>query len=114
MHFESQPQKKPSVPEVTPVHIRKTVESGPEKISCAVVELNGEHFAAPNHFTALLEMRRQHPNWIQEGLHPKEGFLTTTGRFVSREEAFEIADQAGQLDSDDTDGTRSLESEALH
>jgi len=35
----------------------------------------------------------------------KQGFLTTTGRFVSRQEAFRIAKQAGQISKDDVGKT---------
>lgn len=33
----------------------------------------------------------------EEGLHKNQGFLTSRGRFVSREEAWTIARDAGQL-----------------
>ena len=35
----------------------------------------------------------------------EQGFLTTTGRFVNRQEAFVIAQEAGQLLEDDTGKT---------
>jgi|GEM_PF-3555520 hypothetical protein len=114
MNFESELYKKSSVPEAVPVDMDKAAESGIEKIDCAVVELNGELFTASNHILALVKLKEKYPDWQQKGVPTKDGFLTTSGRFVDREEAFKIAEQADQLDSDAGDDTRSLESERLH
>jgi len=116
MNFESVPHKKMSIPEVAPASSDRATESviEKEKIDSATIELNGEYFTASNHLFALLEMQKQYPNWQKEELHPKDGFLTTHGRFVDRNEAFKLAEQAGQLDSDESSGASFLQSEYLH
>lgn len=68
----------------------------PEKIVTAAVEYNGEIFKAPIHAMALEELQMVHPE-VQHDSQYKNGFLTSAGRFVGRDEAAQIADLNDQI-----------------
>lgn len=65
----------------------------PESVRSAAILWNGEVYAAATHGMALLNLKKTHPEYRAVS----EGFVTSTGRFVSREEAKEIAERAEQL-----------------
>ncbi len=63
----------------------------PERVVQAAVRVRGRTFTGPNHKAAVLAA-----GWAELG--PNDiGFVTSTGRFVSRAEAWRIAKRAGQL-----------------
>ena len=81
---------------------------GAEKIKSAALEYNGETFLGANHGLAFGALMQAHPDYALDSI--RDGFITSTGRFVSREEADHIAVMNGQkklnkqrrrLDSDD-------------
>lgn len=65
----------------------------PESIRSAAILWNGEVYTAATHGMALLDLKKSHPDYRAV----TEGFMTSMGRFVSREEAKEIAERAEQL-----------------
>lgn len=67
---------------------------GKEQIVKAAIQLpNGEIFTGKNHNEIFKKVYEKFPYIISERV---EGFITNTGRFVSRLEAGEIAFKAGQ------------------
>lgn len=75
--------------------------SVPEKIVAAAIRFQGELFLGRTHGQAILMMEKKYPQWQQMTDQPlEEGFSTTTGRFVDREEADEIATAAAQVDEE--------------
>jgi len=77
-------------------HMPPGAEQGPERIQSAAIIFDGTIYRGLNHATAIRALERVHPDW-QKKEYPVEGFLTNTNRFVDREEAGKIADQAEQL-----------------
>lgn len=77
--------------------------STPERIERAAVNLGGKVFAGPNHATAIRVAEKSTGRNFDDllmGLPSAEnidGFLTSSGRFVSRNEAALIAEQSRQL-----------------
>lgn len=70
----------------------------PESIKSAAIIFNGVTYTGVNHATAIRELEKVQPNWhrtSQESV--QEGFVTSSDRFVSREEASDIAYRADQL-----------------
>lgn len=62
----------------------------PETIVSAAIRANGKVFTGAHHFEALDKIDAEHgEGWINKGDY-KEGFLTSTGRFVDRTEAGRI------------------------
>jgi hypothetical protein len=77
---------------------------GPEHITAAALQFRGETFSGGNHALVIRELERKYPSWRTMSNGPiDEGFITTMGRFVSREEAARIAEQAGQLEEGSRD-----------
>lgn len=73
---------------------RESVES----IRSAALLYRGHVYTAVTHANALMKLEEQHPDWVSDQSETfSEGFLTSAGRFVSRGEAAEIAEQAGQI-----------------
>lgn len=68
----------------------------PESIRSAAIVYNGETFTGVNHANAIRELEKKHPSWHEQG-GIIDGFTTSSGRFVSREEAGKIARAATQL-----------------
>lgn len=70
-----------------------------ERIQTAALLLGDQMYAGRTHLEALKALRKEHPDrnaWVGERA-PKQGFITSTGRFVDRYEAGKIADNAEQL-----------------
>ena len=77
-----------------------------ESIVGPAVKYKGEFYTGKNHDDAAANVARTHGfpfrstvdrNLLIDALQDTEGFLTNTGRYVSRQEAGEIADRAQQL-----------------
>lgn len=69
-----------------------------ERIAEAAVRFRGQIFTSTSHKVAVYAAARAiglEPSTVWTGMIP--GFTTTTGRFVSRAEAWKIAKAAGQL-----------------
>lgn len=87
-------------PSVVPAPIRP-ITYGPEKISGAAFLHEGKIYSGPSHVMALDDARNagvagdQVILGVQNGT-TKEGFVTSSGRFVDRKEAASIADAADQ------------------
>lgn len=67
-----------------------------EGIKSAAILYGDELFAGVNHWAAIDELTKKHPNYLQEvnakKVNIKEGFVTTTGRFITdRKEIAKIA-----------------------
>ncbi len=84
----------------------------PESIkSAAILFSNDEMYTGVNHAIAVRELEKVHPNWRKMSKSPpQEGFLTSTGRFVDRLEAGNIAEKAYQLTHLDSNTKRDAES----
>lgn len=70
--------------------------SSPEKIKSAALIHNGETYEDMNHGMALGRIMDKYPDVNMKSI--KDGFTTNRGRFVSREEAFDIANSNKQID----------------
>jgi len=81
-----------------------------EKIASAAIKFNGEIITGINHALAIMKMEKIHPDWQKMSTEPvEEGFLTSSGRFVDRREAAEIAERAEQTDEAGIDSRSSPE-----
>ena len=76
-----------------------------ERVKVAAIRLNGEKgpvYTGHMHADAVVEAQKEYPGFLSEDVPQEEwipfesGFVTTTGRFVSREEAMEIAKKNNQ------------------
>jgi hypothetical protein len=71
----------------------------PESIKSAAIMFNGGMYTGINHAFAIRQLEKKYPDWQNVNTEPvQEGFLTSAGRFVDRDEAGEIAEKARQLD----------------
>jgi len=70
----------------------------PEKVKEAAVSVDGQIFTGPMHFIAFDKARAALPNFEETEDSMLQGYITSTGRFVSREEAGALALSAGQLE----------------
>jgi len=68
-----------------------------ERIDAAAVQYGDDVFVGINHGEAYEKLTAIHPEIIAANADIKNGFLTSTGRFVSRDEASVIADKAEQI-----------------
>jgi hypothetical protein len=72
--------------------------SNVERLKCAAIVRDGKvHDGLRSHYELRRAMGDQSPQ--TSNLNDTEGFLTTTGRFVTREEAQDVAIAAGQIRS---------------
>jgi hypothetical protein len=76
-----------------------------EKVKEAAILIEGHIFTGQMHGIAFNKARATMPNFEQVKDSIEQGFVTTTGRFVSREEAGVLADNSGQLEHLEDDGT---------
>src|SRR3989338_53621 len=75
-------------------------EKKPEHIVAAALDFQGEIYTGRTHADALNALEEVYPDWADMDVKsPRDGFMTSAGRFVERDEAGEIADKAGQLDA---------------
>jgi hypothetical protein len=66
-----------------------------EKVGRAALKYNDEVFTGVNHGDAFGHLEKKFKDFDFKQV--KDGFITTNGRFVSREEATAIAEQAKQI-----------------
>ena len=66
-----------------------------EKIASAAVRFKGEIWTGTIHPEILARIQDVHPDWEYAGF--EDGFVTSTGRFVDRKDAVEIANAAEQI-----------------
>ena len=75
--------------------------SAPERVARAAVRVRGRIFAGASHKVAVVVAANAldlAPSAVWSLLTPDDqGFTTTTGRFISRVEAWKLANRAGQL-----------------
>lgn len=89
-----------------------TIE-GQERIVAAAVRVNGEIFTGSNHAMAASEAARLRGVDIGKlDLNDIDGWFTSSGRYVGREEAAQIADRASQV-RDEHRGASKLESSTM-
>ncbi len=69
-----------------------------EKVKLAAVRLGEEVFTGQMHFMAMEKAKATLSNFAELEPTMEQGFITTLGRFISRDEAGKLADEAGQLD----------------
>lgn len=89
--------------------------TSPESIKAAAIMWDGALYTGVNHMLALRQLEKEHPDW--RGKESVQGFLTSDDRFVTRQEAGEIAEKAEQLKhlsgAEQTDATSRLDSDHL-
>ncbi len=83
-----------------------------ERILCAAIRLDDITIPGFRHGDCFDLARRLYPDIVI--LTQMQGFLTSTGRFVSRGIAFNIAAKAGQITSSEKSAIRILQSEDLY
>lgn len=89
-------------------------KAAPEAIAAAALEWDGKRFIGQTHGDAYLKLIGEYPEVDRMTPNVKEGFETTTGRFIDRHEAMEMADRNDQLrDNARLDGNFGLRSEDL-
>lgn len=71
-------------------------ENAPEKVISAAVRTNGRVFSGVMHADAVDQAEREIGKILRP---PEEGFITSNGRFISRDEAWDIANRNNQIDS---------------
>ncbi len=69
-----------------------------ERITASAIKIGERLFTGNTHSDAIGQMQEVYPKWVDSGLDAVDGFVTSTGRFVLRDEAGEIAQRARQLD----------------
>lgn len=76
------------------------LKSGPEKeqIKAPALRYQGQVFAGVSHIEAIAKLKKVFPNVHLS--YVEDGFVTTSGRFVDREEANNIAKENDQLRPD--------------
>ena len=77
----------------------EVVKSSGEKISASAVQYSGELFTGTLHSDVYNAIREKYPQFDPELEWEKYklGFVTTSGRFVNRDEALKIAERNDQL-----------------
>lgn len=72
-----------------------------DRIVCAALCLGTTIIVGPRHFDQIMRTQIAYlPVALQNEFHltvPEQGFVTQHGRFVGREEAWRIAEAAGQI-----------------
>lgn len=101
MNFQEQPQE--GARNIKNTEGATQQEQG-EKVVAAALSSGGVIFIGRNHGEAMERLIEERPD-LASGLEIEEGFVTTEGRFVTREEAHAIAEKEGQLKGL-TDGAR--------
>jgi hypothetical protein len=69
-----------------------------EKVKEAAIRINGQIFTGQMHFMAFEKARAELADFEEIQHTMEQGFTTSAGRFISREEAGELAERAGQLE----------------
>lgn len=96
------------------------MEQTKEKIICAAVRFNGKVWMGHRHPHALAAMKDELSytmnrfQMIEASTDRDQGFVTSTGRFVDREEAHIIAGEAKQITSKEYNEDTKLYSEDLY
>lgn len=75
------------------------------RIAAAAVRVSGRTFVGTTHYEATLKLECFGSSAEDER---EDGFLTDTGRFVNREEAFAIAVENGQAFGDLSDPVKNM------
>lgn len=70
----------------------------PEKVTKAAIRVHGEIFTGKTHGEAMIQMEEKYPDWLESKASVEDGFITSTGRFINREEAGKIALDTGQIE----------------
>jgi hypothetical protein len=88
-------------------------EAKPVSIISAAIKFNGETYTGINHAFAIRKLESEVPNWRQKSKEAVlEGFMTSSGAFVDRDEALRISENADQI-RPDSDNTYGLDSHSL-
>ena len=66
-------------------------ENTPEEVKESALRYKGEIFTGFLHVYALDKLDTKYPNWQKDGGKVEDGFITTKGRFVDRDEADKLA-----------------------
>lgn len=69
-------------------------EKSPEEVQESALRFKGEVFTGFLHVNALDKLELKYPNWKQlqnNGETIEDGFVTTEGRFITRDEADKLA-----------------------
>jgi hypothetical protein len=77
--------------------IERTSLPSPERIVNAAMLHKGQIYTGKSHVLAMEQAEKQGIPGEDLFLHGTDGFLTSTGRFVDRRQAVDIARQADQL-----------------
>jgi len=78
-----------------------------ESIQAAALLLGDQMYTGRTHLDAFVALKKEHQDYAWGGERaPKQGFITSTGRFVDRDEAGKIADSVNQLEHLDSNSRR--------
>ncbi len=72
-------------------------DNTPERIQAAALRYKGQVFTGPAHSFAHDKLEKVFPSSNNKEI--EQGFITNSGRFVNREDAFKIAQKAKQVES---------------
>jgi hypothetical protein len=89
--------------------VREVLAAEPERITAAAVKTEKGVYTGRLHSDATTAAVK-----AGAGATLEEGFTTSTGRFVDRDEAYQIAEQGGQLSPDRIYRARKLDSSSLN
>ncbi len=92
--------------------------NSPESVKEAAISIGGVVFTGRMHFEAYDKARAEMPLMVEKFADKIiDGYVTSTGRFVTRDEAGKIAESSGQLEHLDdeykTSAVRKLDSHDL-
>lgn len=76
-----------------------SAENKEERIKAAAIRFHGEIFTGPSHADAIFELEKAHPGFDYHDIDSEDtqGFVTTNGRWVNREDARKIVNRTGQM-----------------
>lgn len=66
-------------------------ESAPEEVKESALRYKGEIFTGFLHVHALDKLDAKYSGWQKSGERVEDGFITTRGRFIDRDEADKLA-----------------------
>ena len=87
--------------------LKEGMEEGQEKIAAAALSYHGEEFTGAIHADAFEALINAHDDYVEGDVI--EGYMTSAGRFVTREEAAKIGKVSGQVDASQVGELRSAD-----
>ena len=84
---------------------KEGMEEGQERIAAAALSYHGEEFTGVIHADAFEALINAHDDYVEGDVI--EGYMTSVGRFVTREEAAQVGKASGQIDASQVGELRS-------